>query len=186
MGMTSKNELPPFMTIRKRGEKCNYYFSMKLDGIERKEIPLGQDKKHALVQYKQLLKSSKQLKEKTKISVRANIPWLAKNLLKKHSVSARHRKIEFYLTMEDIEQLFARSKGKCELTGIPFSFEKSGGRGVRIWYPSVDRINSLLGYTPDNVRLVCIAVNYAMNEFGEDVLFKIARGLIKKKTGVKV
>ena len=39
------------------------------------------------------------------------------------------------------------------------------------FYPtamSIDKINSLKGYTKDNVRLVITAMNLALNEFGTD------------------
>lgn len=39
--------------------------------------------------------------------------------------------------------------------------------------PSIDRIDTTRGYTPDNVRLVCAAVNLALNQFGEGIFFRI-------------
>jgi hypothetical protein len=41
--------------------------------------------------------------------------------------------------------------------------------------PSVDRRLSSGGYTEDNVRLVCVAVNFAMGQWGEDVFLHLAK-----------
>jgi len=38
---------------------------------------------------------------------------------------------------------------------------------MRPFSASIDRINTNLGYTKDNVRFVCTMVNFALNEFGE-------------------
>lgn len=36
------------------------------------------------------------------------------------------------------------------------------------------------GYTADNVRLVCVAANFAMNAWGLDTLIRVATGVIKR------
>lgn len=46
-------------------------------------------------------------------------------------------------------------------------------KGRRPLAPSIDRIDSSLGYTRQNCRIVCAAVNYAMNVWGEDVLWRL-------------
>ena len=48
---------------------------------------------------------------------------------------------------------------------------------------SLDRIDSSKGYTVENCRLVCTAVNLAMNEWGEDVLERIAL-YYRRKRGI--
>jgi hypothetical protein len=44
--------------------------------------------------------------------------------------------------------------------------------------PSIDRINPSIGYTKDNIRLVCASVNFALNEFGEDIFRKICKAYL--------
>ena len=34
------------------------------------------------------------------------------------------------------------------------------------------------GYTPENTRLVCVAVNLALNRFGEEVLERVCKGFL--------
>jgi hypothetical protein len=46
--------------------------------------------------------------------------------------------------------------------------------------PSLDQIEPSKGYTAHNVRLVCVAANFAMNAWGLDTLIRVARGVIKK------
>lgn len=79
------------------------------------------------------------------------------------------------LSKGEAEALWLRCNGKCEVTGIPFSLDNSDtGSTRRPWAPSIDQIESGKGYTIANVRVVCIAVNIAMNQWGENVLYRIA------------
>lgn len=68
------------------------------------------------------------------------------------------------------------------VSGIPFEFENSKGDGRRRpWIPSIDRIDSSKGYTKGNCRIVCCAVNIAMNNYGEDVLARISEYMTLKR-----
>lgn len=91
---------------------------------------------------------------------------------------ARSRGVEC-MTFDDVLALWDRSAGACEVSGIRFSLERDGGRKRR-WAPSIDRIDNTRGYTRDNCRLVCVAVNLALNEFGEEALTLIARGVVRR------
>lgn len=44
--------------------------------------------------------------------------------------------------------------------------------------PSIDRIDSRIGYTKSNCRIVCVAANYAMNEWGDSVLRELALSMV--------
>ena len=89
--------------------------------------------------------------------------------------NAEARGIEWALTDTDIARLLARANGKCELTAHPFVLNGDGKREP--WAPSLDRIDSARGYTPDNVRLVCVVVNYALHEFGDSVFFEMVEAV---------
>lgn len=91
--------------------------------------------------------------------------------------SAAKRGISFSLTIEEYSELVHLSNGCCMLSGILFDFSETGFK-KRPYAPSIDRINSRFGYTKENCRLVCTAVNIAMNEWGEGVLFNIAYSII--------
>jgi hypothetical protein len=45
--------------------------------------------------------------------------------------------------------------------------------------PSLDRIECSKGYTASNTRLVCVAVNFGMNEWGEDVYRELAKAAVE-------
>jgi hypothetical protein len=81
------------------------------------------------------------------------------------------------MTAEEFIAMAERAGGKCEVTGIPFSTQKAPGQVKHMWAPSVDRIDCRGGYEASNCRLVCVAVNLALNEFGIDVLSRIALAL---------
>ena len=71
--------------------------------------------------------------------------------------------------------LFEAQGGRCALSGLRFDLRIVGnGKARRPFAPSLDRIDSTGGYTRDNVRLVCQAVNFALNAYGEDTLREIA------------
>ncbi len=86
--------------------------------------------------------------------------------------------VEFALELDDLLLIAKRSGGQCEVSQIPFDFSSSPEKGYRRpYYPSIDRKDARRGYNKDNCRLVCVAVNYAMNIWGEHVLRAIANGI---------
>ena len=97
------------------------------------------------------------------------------------AVTARSRR-EFghVLVWGDVERMMARSKGFCEVTGLRFSDERIEGAHRRPYLPSIDRIKSNTPYTPENCRLICCAVNIAINDWGDDVFWKIVRAAASK------
>lgn len=95
------------------------------------------------------------------------------------------RLIPFTLTMSEFEGLVDRAQGRCMVTGIPFEFERVSGSMRRPFAPSLDRIDSSKGYSADNVRLVCVLVNLAMNEWGLEPLMRVARNLVERERDIK-
>jgi hypothetical protein len=80
-----------------------------------------------------------------------------------------------------IQELFNKQGGKCAITKIPFIFNSIKNKTPNKkdpFAPSLDRIDSSKGYTKDNVRIVCIIVNYALNEFGYDVFAKMCKEFV--------
>lgn len=91
---------------------------------------------------------------------------------------ARKRGVEFSLTQDDVLLLFARSRGRCEVTGIPFSNVRIGLCRRAPFRPSLDRITPGGGYAVGNVRLVCVAVNTALGEWGDAIFRQIAAAFL--------
>ncbi len=95
-------------------------------------------------------------------------------------IRAKRKGLEFTLTKQwmDTKMLI----GCCEVSGIPFDLSRNGLRlkTKAPFAPSVDRKDNSKGYTPDNSRLVCAVVNFAMNEWGLEPVMKLARALAAK------
>lgn len=90
---------------------------------------------------------------------------------------AEKRGYNFDLTRTQFDEIVRQAQGCCTMTGIPFVFEKHPTAARRPFAPSIDRIDSTKGYTIDNVRLVCLLVNFAMNQWGIEPLRQVAERL---------
>lgn len=102
-----------------------------------------------------------------------------RTLLDSARCSARTRGIEFNLSKEEFQNLVVRAGGRCELTGIRFHSVKAAAARRRPFAPSLDRIDASKGYTANNVRLVCVAINYAMADWGSEVFDILARHRVR-------
>ena len=96
-------------------------------------------------------------------------------------ISAKKRGVEFSLSLEEVSQLAKLADGRCQITKIPFEFRFTENERRRPWAPSIDRIDPRKGYALENCRLVCVAVNIAMNDWGVELLLKIGRALKEQR-----
>jgi len=71
--------------------------------------------------------------------------------------------------------------GVCEATGQTFDMRAERELDWLPFSPSVDRINSDLGYTQDNCRIVFLSVNMAKNKWSEDGSMTTFYYLLKKQ-----
>lgn len=94
--------------------------------------------------------------------------------------NAERRNIPFSLSRKQFDNLVMQANGQCMVSGITFSAEKIPGASRRPFMPSLDRIDSSRGYTVKNVRLVCVLINIAMNEWGLNPLIRIAQALVER------
>jgi hypothetical protein len=79
------------------------------------------------------------------------------------SSAKKHSKIvnrEVTITEEWVLELFNSQQGKCYWTGVPLLITKTPKHPQK---PSLDRIDSEKGYTPDNVILTSFSMNFARN-----------------------
>lgn len=67
--------------------------------------------------------------------------------------------------------------GVCEATGEPFDFNTS--YSSRVWSPSLDRINPLVGYTKNNTQVVAWIYNAAKGVGTHEDVLKLARAICK-------
>lgn len=103
----------------------------------------------------------------------------ARKVLGRARQNARgRRKIEFSLVIPDAYEMLCASNWRCAVTGMRFSFEVIAGK--RPFAPSIDRIDSSIGYVKSNCRIVSVAANYAMNVWGAEVLHRMIASVRKQ------
>ncbi len=111
---------------------------------------------------------------------RVRVAPLLDRLLRAALMRAKKQSIPFDLCLPDLEQIFIAQRGRCAVTGLPFELgdptkKTTFRRPLRM---SLDRIAGQKGYVRGNVRLVCVAANYAMNEWGERTFLIIAAAAV--------
>lgn len=107
------------------------------------------------------------------------VPDWCYTLLAECKKRASRKNVEYALDKDFMIHLLRRSGWKCEVSGIPFEFGIKENKGYNLpYHPSLDRIDSSKGYTPDNIRIVCLAANIAMNAWGDQVLLRLAQGVV--------
>jgi hypothetical protein len=89
--------------------------------------------------------------------------------------NARKRPESVKLTKNDIEILAIRQNNKCDLTGEIFDVKD------KWWKPSLDRIDSSLGYTLDNIRLVAWIVNHCRGELSDEEFVDMCKKVVNRK-----
>jgi hypothetical protein len=87
---------------------------------------------------------------------------------------------DFSLALDDLKLLAEKSRGACALTRLPFIVARDPRYDrANPFTPSLDRVDSSLGYTPENIRLICLCVNIALSNWGEGVFSLMAKGYVK-------
>lgn len=115
--------------------------------------------------------------------------WIGRHvsaLLRQAKMGAARRNILFALTRPDIIAIGSRSNWRCAVTGLRFSAERIGAAHMRPYMPSIDRVDCAGGYVPDNCRMVCTAINLALNDWGEGVFAALARAYLKLHADIGV
>jgi hypothetical protein len=82
----------------------------------------------------------------------------------------------------DAEWVRTRLEMVCELTGLPFDLEPGRRIGrFNPYAPSIDRRIPGGNYTPDNCRMIVMALNVGINYWGEDIYRHIAKAYLKQR-----
>lgn len=100
------------------------------------------------------------------------LPKWAKRLLDGAQYRTKQSGEPVLFRSDDMLAIVDRARGRCEVTGIPFSALKLPGRDSNRhpYSPSLDRIDPSTGYSRGNCRLVLFAVNVALNDWGIEIL----------------
>ena len=110
---------------------------------------------------------------------KATVRYRKKHWYKYLAQKANARKVfgSVKITEQIVLSIAHKQNYKCALTNTPFDIESK-------WYkPSLDRIDSSKGYTPDNLRLVGWIVNHCRGNLTDDDFIdmckRVTRGLNK-------
>ena len=91
-------------------------------------------------------------------------------LLSHLKASAKKRNIKFTLTLADLYELSLPLT--CPLLNVVIEYD---AKGYNEFSPSIDRIDSDLGYEPDNIQVLSVKANRAKNNLTEQELKQIAK-----------
>jgi hypothetical protein len=192
--MPKVNEYPNLRTHTRKGSGGQvwtyYYYDGRTRGV--KDVPLGTDYAKALEGWARCqenifptLRANTKLPKARRVGKRRKFPAGMFDVLpawgKTFYLNAERRADEdrrpFRLTVAELLDVIERADGRCEVSGIALNL--AGGRGPHA--PSVDRIDSERGYEKDNIRIVCLIVNFAMNTWGEEPLMGLAEALWRNR-----
>jgi hypothetical protein len=97
---------------------------------------------------------------------------------------AAGRKLDCDLSVMYLKELLVAQDMKCAVSGLPFDLTANLDRkhSRNPFGPSLDRIDNSKGYMRGNVRIVLSAVNYAINEWGEDQYRTICAAVVGSET----
>jgi hypothetical protein len=159
-------------SLEKRGLPWRMYphgLAYRVQMPDGRKIGLGRDLDAALMRYYALMSAAEQGDAK---ELKAAYIWA------RHRKGARQRKLEFSVTVEDVQRLLEEQSHCCAITRAAFTPARVEGVRIRPWLPSLDRIDNSQGYVPGNVRVVCGFVNVAMKAFGEALFKELIKGLV--------
>ena len=95
----------------------------------------------------------------------------------KIKTSAKKRSIPIEITIVDAWNLFTQQNGKCVLTGVTITLPELNAYTNR-YTASLDRIDSSVPYTIDNIQWVHKDVNRLKIDFGTDRLFELCKQIV--------
>lgn len=166
-------------TVTSRGKRYRYFWPSKEHAARgAKPIPLPLDDALALAEAQRLATI---VETSARPAYRVHILQLLKNA----RARCRATSVAIDLTEADVVEMLEAQGWKCAVSGIPFDLEATGPnrRAFRKPFrPSLDRIQCRGPYSRGNVRIVCVAVNVALNEWGDEVLSRIAHGIVALET----
>ena len=89
---------------------------------------------------------------------------------------AESKNLPFTITKEFLKTLWENQSSLCAISKIPMTYEIDQGRVFS--NVSVDQINPGWGYTPENIQLICSAVNQLKSNWDKDTILYICNQVI--------
>jgi hypothetical protein len=104
-------------------------------------------------------------------------PNAARLLFLRAKRNAARRRVEFGISESYVRHLLEICGARCSVSGLKLNVTFDGTWSRNPWAPSIDRIDAKRGYVEGNCRVVCVAANVALNEWGLDVLTLLVDGI---------
>lgn len=113
-----------------------------------------------------------------KIDRRQKPEVFLKELLQCIRYSDKRADIDDDVTVEFLLGLLAAQQGRCALSGDELTFKKTNKQYKKtMTNASIDRINSGIHYTKDNIRLVTAQVNYMKHAMTDDEFYRLCQAI---------
>lgn len=93
----------------------------------------------------------------------SKVEYQVQQLYNRAKIRCKQKGIRFNLTKAWYRE---KLNGTCELSGLPFE-KTTNNRKPKARAASVDRIDPEKGYTPENCRMICSALNNLLSSWGE-------------------
>lgn len=106
------------------------------------------------------------------------LPRKVSGMLSKAKSRAAKKNVGYSLNAEWLRSQWKAQDGRCALSGVLLDFENVVGRNPN--FPSIDRIDSGGGYTPENCRLVTVIVNLARLDWSDADFLAMCRSVAKE------
>lgn len=148
-------------------------------------LNLDPDRSNLLEEYNQAVSDHHMLRRNVPATVRperrtVSLKLAVDKCFKLARDRAAKNSIPFDLELDWLHLRMHSGGSKCELSGIAFDPFYNNPRRYHFnpYGPSIDRKDSSLGYTPENVRFVLTAVNFGLGEWGESIFRHIAGNVV--------
>lgn len=128
--------------------------------------------------YIDVIKAEKSLNTRLKSQAKALIDpirYRAQTLYYGAKTRAKNKRLSFGLTIDWIEEKIRN--GKCEVTGIDFKVKSVDDEYSNPLVPSLDRIDSSLGYTIENTQVVVSNYNKFKGEYHTSETHQVIKAL---------
>lgn len=114
------------------------------------------------------LRNAEKIKAKVSVYRKSYTPKFARHIESRlrnlrTKAKQRHNK-EFTIQESDMLDAWGKQEGLCAYTKLPLVATANQFNTI-----SLDRIDSSIGYLPENIQFVCAAVNKMKQEYSEDV-----------------
>lgn len=87
----------------------------------------------------------------------------------------KRRPTERPANISDLMAMWLAQDGRCAVSGLPMTWYRGKALPTSV---SIDRIDNARGYSRDNVRLICYAINTFRGRWDDDHVLTMARAIV--------